>query len=114
MSELRDRYAIQCNYREATRVAVAGARAYLVCGNPGNGHDRVFVKVRSRGNRFVTKWEATGRLIDFRVKTIPPEHPLYADTWEGDSDRQAQLEQLAVDLNQAAAREYERIQGAVK
>jgi hypothetical protein len=74
---LPDLRVIQCNYAEGTKIAAEGARAYLVGTNPGNANDRVEVLVRSRGGRWVRKWEDVRRLVDFRVKTLPPEHPLY-------------------------------------
>jgi hypothetical protein len=74
-----DRRVIQCNYTEGTNVASNGARAYVMHGDAGSGNERVGVLVRSRGGRWVAKWENTKRLGDFRVKTLPPEHPLYSD-----------------------------------
>ena len=71
-SDLR---VVQCNYARATKVALAGARAYVVLTNPGDGHERVCVLVFSRGKRWVRKWENIRNLRDFRVKTMPPEHP---------------------------------------
>lgn len=73
-----DRKVIQCNYAEGTSSAPEGARAYVVLPNPGNGHDRIMVLFRSRGGRWVEKWESIKRLRDFRVKTLPPEHPMYS------------------------------------
>ncbi len=72
-----DRQVVQCNYAEGTGVAASGARAYVAQLNLGNANDRVVVLVRSRGGRWVEKWENTARLTNFRVKTLPPEHPLY-------------------------------------
>jgi hypothetical protein len=77
--KLPDRKVIQCNFAEATKVASAGARAYVVLVNAGNAHDRIVVLVRSRGGRWVEKWESIRNLKDFRVKTLPPEHPLYTN-----------------------------------
>jgi hypothetical protein len=95
-----DRYVIQCNYAEGTRIAPGGARAYLVLANPGNYHDRIIIKVRSRGGRWVEKWERIERLIDFRVKVLPPTHPRYHDerlwSYEGEA-----LRALAEELAQA-------------
>ena len=80
MGEPMDRRVIACNYAEGTHVAAQGARAYVI---PiflgGNLPERVMVRVRSRGGRWVTKWEATRRLDDFRLATLPPEHPRYSD-----------------------------------
>lgn len=72
-----DRWVIQCNLAEATNIATQGARAYVMQPNPGWGHERVQVLIRSRGGRWVAKWEALTHLEDFRVKTLPPEHPQY-------------------------------------
>lgn len=75
MSE--DLYAIACNYLEGTNVASEGAKAY-VCLHylGGNLPERVTIVARSRGGRWVEKWENTRRLGDYRVVTIPPEHPM--------------------------------------
>lgn len=77
--KLPDRKVIQCNFAEATNAASTGARAYVVLMNRGGGHDRIVVLVRSRGGRWVEKWEDIRHLKDFRVKTLPPEHPLYGN-----------------------------------
>lgn len=74
-----DRCVIACNYGESTKIAAKGARAYVVPQLGGNLPERVLVLVRSRGGRWVEKWEATKRLADFRLKTLPPEHPRYGD-----------------------------------
>jgi hypothetical protein len=74
-----DRKVVQCNYAVPVSAAAAGARAYLMLPNPGSGADRIEILLRSRGGRWVQKWEDIRRLEDFRVKTLPPEHPLYGD-----------------------------------
>lgn len=79
-----DRKVIQCNYVEGTKIAAVGARAYVIWTNKGNGGDRVYILVRSRGARWVKKWETRTRLTNFRVKTIPPEHPIYREDWLAD------------------------------
>jgi hypothetical protein len=75
----QDRRMIACNYTEPVSVAAQGALAYVMWPNWGGGNDRVPLLVRSRGGRWIQKWEAMWRLGNFRLKTIPPEHPLYAD-----------------------------------
>jgi hypothetical protein len=74
MDDLR---VIACNYRDGTKIASAGALAYVCWTNPGGGNDRIPILARSRGSRWVRKWEAMHRLANFRFKTIPPEHPRY-------------------------------------
>lgn len=75
MSE--DQHVIQCNYATATKSVPAGARAYVLRTNPGNGNDRIVVLARSRGARWIETWVSIAHLRDFRVKTIPPDHPMY-------------------------------------
>lgn len=72
-----DIHVIQCNYAVGTKVCAEGARAYVWLTNPGGGSDRLQVIARSRGGRFVERWEDVRHLRDFRLKTMPPEHPLY-------------------------------------
>jgi hypothetical protein len=75
-----DRKALACNYAEGSGVARPGALAYVVCSHlGGNLPERVKVLARSRGGRWVEKWEAVKRLSNFRLKTLPPEHPRYDD-----------------------------------
>lgn len=74
-----DRTIVACNIAEATRIFARGALCYLSLPNPGWGHERVQILGRSRGGRWVQKWEDARRLDHFRLKTIPPEHPRYHD-----------------------------------
>lgn len=95
-----DRKVVQCNYTEGTSSVAEGARAYLKWTNRGNGNDRIPVLARSRSGRWIEKWEDIRRLSAFRVKTLSPEHPLYAYTdhriWSGDVDT---AQQVADELN---------------
>lgn len=75
-----DLKAIVCNYIVPTKIVALGARAYVVTMYlGGNLPERVMVVVRSRGGRWVEKWESMRRLDDFRLATIPPGHPRYGD-----------------------------------
>lgn len=74
-----DRRVIACNYVESTGVAALGALAYVQAYVGGNLPDRVRLLVRSRGGRWIEKWENMRRVDNFRLKTIPPEHPRYND-----------------------------------
>lgn len=78
MSE--DRKAIVCNYVEGTSYVAKGAKAYIVPWMGGNLPERIPVLVRSRGGRWIEKWESVRRLDNFRIKTLPPEHPKYDDS----------------------------------
>lgn len=82
----RDLRVIQCNYAVGTKICAEGARAYVMQTNPGGGADRIHILARSRGGRFVDKWEDIRRLRDFRPKVIPPEHPLHGHLWTGYTD----------------------------
>lgn len=77
MADLDDRRVIACNYAQGTKVCKKGARAYVTLTNPGSGHERIELLARSRGGRWVNKWENIRYLKDFRLTTIPPEHPLF-------------------------------------
>lgn len=81
-----DRTVIQCNYTDGTNVASSGARAYVIGDDNGGGYERWRLLVRSRSGRWVEKWENAKRLNDFRLKTLPPEHPLYGDERIADGD----------------------------
>ena len=72
-----DKFAIVCNVAEPTKTARTGAFAYVTDPNRGNGGERVRLLLRSRGGRWIDKWEKATRLTNFRIKTIPPEHPFY-------------------------------------
>jgi hypothetical protein len=102
---VRDIRLIACNYRQATSVAALGALAYVLPQLGGNLPERVRVVVRSRGGRWVEKWEALRRLHNFRVKTIPPEHPRYrderlrlADVTGVETDMMSRLAQAGADV----------------
>lgn len=86
---------MQCNYVTSTGPVATGARAYLVQPNPGGGDDRIIVLARSRGGRWIEKWESIKRLGAFRVKTLPPEHPLYGDERLYDYEPHVMAERLA-------------------
>jgi hypothetical protein len=91
---------VQCNYAEPVSAAATGARAYLVRPNPGGGDDRIVILVRSRGGRWIEKWENIRHLENFRCKTLPPEHPMYGDERIWDYDAEA----MAARLNAARDR----------
>ena len=72
-----DKRVIACNLSQPISEAAKGALAYVQWPNRGNANDRVPLLIRSRGGRWIEKWEDMRRLTNFRHKTIPPEHPLY-------------------------------------
>lgn len=89
---------IQANYAEATKYIAKGARVYVSNVNYGNGSERVLIVARSRGGRWVEKWESIKRLTNFRLKTLPLEHPKHKD------DRIADFYNEATVLNLESAR----------
>lgn len=104
LSVTEDRRVVQCNYAVPVSIAAAGARAYLLRANPGGGSDRIVVLARSRGGRWVEKWEDIRRLDNFRAKTLPPGHPLYGDERIWDYDAEAMAGRLtSVRIRLAAA-----------
>ena len=80
-SAVMDKRVVACNYTEGISSVPTGALAYVLLANAGGGHDRLFVLARSRGGRWIEKWEDVRRLTNFRAKTLPPEHPLHDRTF---------------------------------
>lgn len=74
-----DRRVIACNHLTGTSAIPTGALCYVSLLNPGGGNDRICILARSRSGRWIRKWEAANRLGNFRLKTLPPEHPLYRE-----------------------------------
>jgi len=62
--------AVACNYRYSTKVCPVGAKAYVLGTNPGNGNDHIRIVARSRGGRWVEKYEDSRYLENFRVVTL--------------------------------------------
>lgn len=82
VEELREQgadiFAVVCNYREDTNTSRQGGKAYLADYHwSGGGYERVRVVARSRGGRWILKWETAKRLTNFRSTTIPAAHPDY-------------------------------------
>jgi hypothetical protein len=97
-----DRRAIACNVIEPTKTASTGALAYVRWNNPGNGDDRIPLLIRSRGGRWIEKWEDMRRLGNFRLKTLPPEHPLYGRLdWRPDESVLVQLQEACERMHTA-------------
>ncbi len=67
---------IICNHATGRSAIAKGARAYVVNPNIGNAGERVEIAVRSRGGRWINKWEDIGRLENFRFKKRAPENVL--------------------------------------
>lgn len=87
--------AIVCNYTESTKIVKAGSKAYVVHAYlGGNLPERVLVIARSRGGRWVEKWESLRRLGNFRLKTLPPEHPRREHHWLQYSATEEHLDRL--------------------
>lgn len=71
-----DLLVVTCNYAEATSAHSPGAKAYVLLVHGGDP-DRPVILARSRGGRWVQRYEDRRRLTGFRLKTVPPEHPLH-------------------------------------
>lgn len=103
-AEFPDRRVVQCNLTTGQPTAVAGARAYVVRGNPGNGDERIVVLLRSRSGRWIEKWQDIRTLNHFRIKTLPVGHPRYGDERLWDYEP----ELMVANLIAAHAREVNR------
>lgn len=69
--------AVACNYAAGTSIARPGARTYLLW-RTGGDNRRCQVLVKSRGGRWVTKWEPIVMLDHFRIVRVPAARPEYA------------------------------------
>jgi hypothetical protein len=74
-----DKKVIACNYGEGTSTCSKGALCYVMRSSGSNPGEDVEIFARSRSGRWIVKWESLHKLINFRFKTIPPEHPRYND-----------------------------------
>lgn len=72
-----DLKVIACNLNQPTKTCVEGALCYVLDFNLSNAAEQVRLLMRSRGGRWIDKYEALKRLKNFRLKTIPPDSPLY-------------------------------------
>jgi hypothetical protein len=80
-----DRTEIACNYLEGTSKCSAGAIAYVVRTGEFLSGGRIEIQARSRSGRWINTVENIRRLHNFRLKTIPPEHPRYGKTHSGNA-----------------------------
>lgn len=69
--------AIACNYAAGTKIARPGARCYLLW-RTGGDNRKCQVLAKSRGGRWVTKWEPIVMLDHFRFVRVPEARPEYA------------------------------------
>lgn len=89
------RRVVACNYTVATSACSEGALCY-VCDMAvkGSGKCDVLIHARSRSGRWIQKWERAHRLANFRIKTIPPEHPRHKEYQINSYDPDSLLEKL--------------------
>jgi hypothetical protein len=74
-----DKRVIVCNYRTGNSAVSEGSKAYVDM-VAGDGLS-LAVYVRSRGGRWIRRWERIKKMENFRFKTLPPEHPRYGDVF---------------------------------
>jgi hypothetical protein len=74
---MSDKRVIACNYKVGNPAVSGGSKAYVEM-VAGDGLS-LCVLVRSRGGRWVRRWERIKKMENFRFKTLPPEHPKYND-----------------------------------
>ena len=77
MEAKEDRRVVAVNVLRPTSATSKGAKAFVVLPNDGNANDRIELLIRSRGGRWIERWEAAKNLANARAVTIPPQHPLY-------------------------------------
>jgi hypothetical protein len=111
---LPDKKAVACNYAIATNVCGLGSLVYLINENPGWGGERVQVLARSRGGRWIRKWEAAWRLHNFRFKNLPPENPIYERIFDFSHWDNARLRSFNQQRNRERGGKIAQIAGLTK
>jgi hypothetical protein len=94
LSGSRDRKVIACNYVSSTSACAAGSLCFVTQFWNGEEKSRVQILARSRSGRWIQKWEGIDKLSSYRIKTLPPAHPLYYDCRITSYDINALLECL--------------------
>jgi hypothetical protein len=96
-----------CNYLEPVSASVAGARAYVIGLNFGNGCERVHILARSRSGRWIERWESLRRVGNFRLHSAcvnNRQHALLLDRGAMFEPRQLELiRQIRAELKPAGA-----------
>lgn len=68
---------VACNYAVAVKTASKGSLCYVLRDNAGWGNERIVILSRSRGGRWIMRWERIDRLTNFRTKTVVADNPVY-------------------------------------
>ena len=95
---------IVCNYAEASSHCSKGSLCYVT----GFRLDsrRVQLLARSRSSRWICKWDKVTAVTNFRLKTLPTEHPLHSDMrlpyWNWEVGDLAALIRMAEDARERA------------
>ena len=92
------RVVVQCNLIE---VSGQPPRAYLSSSNFGNAAEHVEIVLRTPQGRWAQCWKRIDRVDNFRVKTLPPEHPRHKDERILDLESRDQAERLVQSLRRA-------------
>jgi len=85
-----DRYIVVANYQHGTKIAADGAKAFVLW-MTGSG-ESVEVVVRSRGGRWVQKYEQVKHLGNFRVRTLVEEGAPRPIVWDAASKTREAVE----------------------
>ena len=67
---MKELTAVACNYAAGTKIARTGARCYLLW-RAGGDNRKCQVLAKSRGGRWVIKWEPIVMLDHFRFVRVP-------------------------------------------
>lgn len=70
---IADLWGIVANHRDGDKKMSPGAQCWLYSPNPGDGFERNGMRCRSRGSRWINIWIRAKKLVNWRVKWIPPE-----------------------------------------
>ncbi len=72
-ANIPDLWGVVANHKDGDKKMRPGAQCWLYSPNPGDGYERNGMRCRSRGGRLINIWIKAAKLVDWRVKWIPPE-----------------------------------------
>jgi hypothetical protein len=102
---MKERKVIACNYLDGISSVATSAKAYVsLVWFGGNLPERVFVLARSRGGRWIEKWEDLRRLSNFRRVTVAPGNPVFGNHYLQAEATEEHLARLVEARNSLVAR----------
>jgi hypothetical protein len=75
---------VACNYAVPVKASSKGTLCFVLRANNGNANESVVILCRSRGGRWIERWERIDRLTNFRFKTVVSADPVFERVKDSD------------------------------